>query len=273
MPEPHNAILPVKRIKISLVSLLSLLFLVVSCGGDGGATLRVLAAASLAEAFRDVALAFESENPGVKVKLDFGGSQRLRSQVEFGARADVFASADQLQMDLLLAADLTAGTAIDFAANTLVIIAIPEGRVGQLADLVRPKVRLALAHRGVPVGSYSRQVLRNLADDGSLGLGSRFDDAVLANLVTEEPNVRTVAQKVALGEVDAGIVYQTDIAFARGAGGVRVIPIPAAANVSVRYPIAVLREAPEPELARAFVQFVMSEEGQRHLKEHGFGPP
>ena len=262
--------LPVRRVKILF---LALALLTASCGGDSGATLRVLAASSLTEAFKDVARDFEAENPGVEVKLDFGGSQRLRSQLEFGAKADVFASADHLQMDRAAAAGLTVGPAADFAANTLVVIAMPEGLVRDLADLARPGVRLILAHGSVPVGSYSRQALRNLAQDDTLGLGSQFEEDVLANLVSEEPNVRNVLQKVALGEVDAGIVYQTDVTAARASGDVRVIPIPTPANVSAQYPIAVLRDAPEPALAQEFVRFVLSEAGQRRLKEHGFRSP
>ena len=267
---PLKLALPVLRVKIFL---LALGLLTASCGGDGGATLRVLAASSLTEAFKDVARDFEAENPGVEVKLDFGGSQRLRSQLEFGAKADVFASADHLQMDRAAAAGLTAGPAVDFTANALVVIAMPGGLVRDLADLARPGVRLILAHDSVPAGSYSRQALRNLAQDDTLGLGSRFEEDVLANLVSEEPNVRNVLQKVALGEVDAGFVYQTDITAARASGDVLVIPIPTPANVSAQYPIAVLRDAPAPALAQEFVRFVLSEAGQRRLKEHGFRSP
>ena len=267
---PLKLALPVRRVKIFL---LALGLLTASCGGDGGATLRVLAASSLTEAFKDVARDFEAENPGVEVKLDFGGSQRLRSQLDFGAKADVFASADHLQMDRAAAAGLTAGPAVDFTANALVVIAMPGGLVRDLADLARPGVRLILAHGSVPAGSYSRQALRNLAQDDTLGLGSRFEEDVLANLVSEEPNVRNVLQKVALGEVDAGFVYQTDVTAARGSGNVRIIPIPTPANVSALYPIAVLRDAPAPALAQEFVRFVLSEAGQRRLKEHGFRSP
>ena len=270
MPRSSNMALSFGPAKILF---LALALLTVSCGGDGGATLRVFAASSLTEALKDVALAFEEENPGVKVKLDFGGSQRLRSQLIFGATADVFASADRLQMDQAAAAGLTAGTAADFASNTLVVIAMPEGLVRDLSDLAQDGVRLILAHGGVPVGSYSRQLLGNLAQDGTLGLGRRFEEDVLANVVSEEPNVRNVVQKVALGEADAGIVYQTDVAVAHSAGEVRVIHIPTVASVSVRYPIAVLRDAPEAELAQGFVRFVLSEAGQRRLKQHGFGSP
>ena len=280
MPEPSNQTLPARQFKtfhlapvLLTAFLLPAILLVASCSRDGGPTLRVLAASSLTEAFQDVARDFEAENHGVRVALDFGGSQRLRSQLEFGAKADVFASADRLQMDQAVAAGLTEGAAADFASNILVIITMPNGRVNELPDLVRPRVRLVLAHGGVPVGSYSRQVLRNLAQDDALNLGWRFSDAVLANLVSEETNVRVVAQKVALGEVDAGIVYQTDVAVAQAVGDIQVIPIPAAANVRALYPIAVLRDALEAELAQAFVRFVLSESGQRRLKEHGFGPP
>ena len=103
--------LPVRQAKRFLFALAVLM---ASCGGDGDATLRVFAASSLTEAFTDVARAFEAENPGVRVRLDFGGSQRLRTQLEFGAKADIFASADHLQMDRAVAAGLTSGPAVDF---------------------------------------------------------------------------------------------------------------------------------------------------------------
>ena len=196
----------------------------------------------------------------------------MRSQLEFGAEADVFASADHLQMDQAVAAGLTLEVA-DFASNTSVIIAMPESQVRGLSDLALPEIDLVLAHENVPSGAYSRQTLKKLSEDSSLGLGSDFEIDVLANLVSEEPNVRLVAQKVALGEVDAGIVYQTDIQVAQAVGEVRVIPIPPSANVVARYPIAVLRDAPEMVLAQAFVQFILSEAGQRILSNHGFGPP
>lgn len=270
MPEISESALLAKTFKTLI---LILLVVAVSCGGDDRATLRVLAAASLTEAFNDVAKAFEAKYPGVEVSLDFGGSQRLRSQLEFGAKADVFASADHVQMELVAEAGLTEGGVEDFASNSLVIIAVPDGQVDELSDLAHPGVRLALAHEGVPVGRYSRQVLGKLAEDGFLGLGIGFQASVLANLVSEEANVRNVSQKIGLGEVDAGIVYQTDVVAAQAVGDVWVIPIPATVNVSTRYPITVLQDAPESEFAQAFIRFVLSETGQRLLKEHGFGSP
>ena len=264
--------LPPSRVKTLFIASF---FLVVSCGGDGATTLRVFAASSLTEAFNEIARAFEAENPGVALKLDYGGSQRLRSQLEFGAKADVFASADTVQMDFLVDADLISGKPADFASNSLVVIAKAEGPVNEISDLARPGVRVVLGQETVPVGSYSRQVLENLSPYGSLGLSSGFKDHVLANLASGEPNVSFAFQKVVLGEVDAGIVYETDIvaALEKGTKDVLFISIPAAANVSARYPIAVLDEAAEPELAEAFVQFVLSESGQRLLGGHGFRSP
>ncbi len=247
--------------------IISLMFVVVSCE-DSETKLRVMAASSLAEAFNDMAEAFEEDNLGVDVQLDFAGSQRLRYQLEFGAKADIFASADDLQMDPLFAADMIGGSAPYFAANTLVLIAVNGGSVDTIADLALPGVKLVLAQNNVPAGAYSRQVLINISQGGE-----SFKYRVLSNIVSEEPNVRSVAQKVALGEVDAGIVYRTDVRAARREGDIKVIEFPEESNVGVRYPMAVLKNAQERELAEKFLVFVMSEAGQRVLANHGFSSP
>ena len=254
--------------------LLPLLFMIVACGGNG-TSLRVFAASSLTGAFNAIALAFVAENPGIRVKLDFGGSHRMRSQLEFGAKADVFASADTIQMDALVEQDLVAGIPVDFALNSLVVLAMGKGLVNEIADLARPGVKVVLANDVVPVGSYSIQVLKNLSQDPIYGLGIEFKDSVLANRVSGEPNVGNLFQKVVLGEVDAGIVYETDTARSLDARtkDIFFISIPDAANVSARYPIAVLKDAPEPELAQLFVQFVLSNAGQTLLHGYGFSSP
>jgi molybdate transport system substrate-binding protein len=247
--------------------IISLMFVVVSC--DNGETkLRVMAASSLTEAFNNMAEAFEEENLGVDVQLDFAGSQRLRYQLEFGAKADIFASADDLQMDSLLAADMIDGSTSYFAANTLVLIAANGGPVGTIADLALPGVKLVLAQTNVPAGAYSRQVLINISQSGK-----SFKSRVLSNIVSEEPNVRSVAQKVALGEVDAGIVYRTDVPAAHREGDIKVIEFSEESNVGARYPMAVLKNAHERELAEKFLVFVMSEAGQHILASHGFSSP
>ena len=271
MPDSTTHTLPPRLAKIFL---LPLLFMIVACDGDG-ASLRVFAASSLTGAFNDIALAFEAENPGIRVKLDFGGSQRMRSQLEFGAKADVFASADTIQMDALVEQDLVAGIPVDFALNSLVVLAMAKGPVNEIADLALPGVKVVLANDVVPVGSYSIQVLKNLSQDPIYGLGIGFKDRVLANRVSGEPNVGNLFQKVVLGEVDAGIVYETDTARSLDARtkDIFFISIPDAANVSARYPIAVLEDAPEPELAQQFVQFVLSNAGQTLLHGYGFSSP
>ena len=271
MPDSTTHTLPPRLAKIFL---LPLLFMIVACDGDG-ASLRVFAASSLTGAFNDIALAFEAENPGIRVKLDFGGSQRMRSQLEFGAKADVFASADTIQMDALVEQDLVAGIPMDFALNSLVVLSMAKGPVNEIADLARPGVKVVLANDVVPVGSYSIQVLKNLSQNPIYGLGIGFKDRVLANRVSGEPNVGNLFQKVVLGEVDAGIVYETDTARSLDARtkDIFFISIPDAANVSARYPIAVLEDAPEPELAQQFVQFVLSNAGQTLLHGYGFSSP
>jgi len=247
--------------------IISFMFVVVSCD-DSETKLRVMAASSLTEAFSNMAGAFEEENIGVDVQLDFAGSQRLRYQLEFGAKADIFASADDLQMDPLLAADMIDGPTSYFAANALVLIAANGGPVGTIADLALPGVKLVLAQNSVPAGAYSRQVLIEISQGGK-----SFKDRVLSNIVSEEPNVRSVAQKVALGEVDAGIVYRTDVRAALREGDIKVIEFPEESNIRARYPMAVLKNAHERELAEKFLVFVMSEAGQNVLASHGFSSP
>ena len=274
MPISNMTTLPVPPLKQTKVFFLPLLVLIVSCGG-GGESLRVFAASSLRGAFTEVAKVFEAENPGVAVKLDFGGSQRMRSQIEFGARGDIFASADSVHMDALVAADLVSGTPVDFASNSLVVLAMSQGRVNAIADLAEPGVKVVLANSNVPVGAYTREVLENLSQDPTYGLGSSFKDDVLANLASGEPNVNSAFQKVVLGVVDAGIVYETETLLALEAGtrNIHFIPIPTAVNVKANYPIAVLAEAAEPELADSFVEFVLSVRGRTLLRRHGFRSP
>ena len=265
-----------------------------SAGSSSGSAknLTIFAAASLNEAFTEVAAAFEQVNPGISVDLNFAGSQLLRVQLEHGAGADVFASADQRHMDLAIESGLVSGEAIIFASNTLVII-VPKADakyltdskgtrardsnpgtseagplIGSSTDLARKGVKLALAQPEVPAGSYARVVIQRMGQDPRFG--ADHAEKVLANVVSEEPNVRRVLQKVALGEVDAGIVYYSDAKVARN---ISVIPIPNEANVVASYTFALLRDSDQMEVAEAFIKFVLSPDGQAILGEHGFSPP
>lgn len=240
--------------------------------GAAGGRLTIFAAASLTEAFREIGAAFEREHPGSAVLFNFAGAQQLALQLEEGAEADLFASADRRYMERVIAAGLVeAGAAAPFARNELVVI-VPwdnPGRVESPRDLARPGLRLVLAGEQVPVGAYTRQALEKLAADPACGPG--FRAAVEANVVSYEENVKQVVAKVQLGEADAGVAYRSDVTPAL-AGRVRRIDIPPQFNVVAVYPIAVLRSAPRGDLAREFVHLVLGPQGQRILEERGFAP-
>ncbi len=236
--------------------------------------LTVFAAISLSEAFSEIAAEFERANVGASVDLNLAGSQRLRTQLEHGARGDVFASADAEQMNLAMDSRLVDGNPAIFATNELVVI-VPKGktpgRVTSVADLGNPRIKLALALPDVPAGRYAREMISKLDIRDSAPNG-QLAARIMANVVTLEPNVRGAANKVALGEVDAGVVYATDARAEFIANRVRVIPIPQAANVNAEYPMTALRDAIEPRLAADFIRFVLSSKGQAILESHGFGP-
>ncbi len=231
----------------------ALLVLLAGCGGgsaEAGGEVLVFAAASLTEAFGEIEEAFVAANPGATVTFNFAGSQTLATQINEGAPADVFASANQTQMDVV-------GEAGEpFIANVLQIAVEPGNPLGieTLEDLARPDVTLVMAAEEVPAGQYAREALD--------AAGVTVDPASL------EQDVRAVLSRVSLGEADAGIVYASDVASA--GDEVSGVEIPDEQNVPATYPIATLPEAPNPEGAEAFVAFVRSEEGQTILAEHGF---
>ena len=234
-------------------------------------TLRVFAAASLAESFGAIARGFEAAHPGTRVQLNLAGSQQLAAQIEQGASADVFASADERWMTYLEEKSLIAGEPEVFARNRLVVI-VPKtnpARIGRLQDLARPGVKLVVGAEGVPIGAYTREVIRNLAK--SEGFSPTYGTKVLGNVVSEEENVRSVVGKVQLGEADAGFCYRSDLVGSVGRY-VKVIDIPDAANVLATYPIAVLAKASAADLGREFIARVHSNDGQRVLERHGLLP-
>ena len=222
-------------------------------------TVVVFAAASLTEAFKAVGGDFEKSHPGVAVQFNFAGSPTLVQQIGEGAQADVFASADEANMQKAADAGELAGPARIFATNSLVI-AVPAGNakhIATLADLTRSGLSLALAAPAVPAGKYAAQVFAK----AGLPVPS----------ASQEVDVRAVLNKVALDEADAGIVYVTDI---RAAGGkVEAVQIPEQYNVVARYPIAVLKHAADPKGAAAFADFVLSPAGRATLERFGFMAP
>lgn len=234
-------------------------------------TLRVFAAASLSAAFTDLSAVFEAAHPGVTVEFNFAGSQQLAQQLAQGAPADVFASANQRQLEAIVGTGRAqAADGQVFAHNRLIVIYSTDSSrpLSTLTDLAQPGLRVVLAAAEVPVGQYAREFL----DKASAGeLGSDYAAMVLANVVSYEENVKAVFTKVALGEADAGIVYTSD---ATGADAERVeeLAIPDAFNVIATYPLVALTDADQPGLAAEFVAFVLSPEGQAVLQQHGLLP-
>ena len=257
------------------VFILAVVMLVPACAptaapkaAAGSKSLTVYAAASLTDAFSEISENFEAANPGVTVTLNFAGSQTLRTQIEQGAQVDVFASANAKEMDALVTGNFVgADTSRIFLTNQLVVI-MPEANsagIKQLEDLSKSGLKLVLAAKEVPVGNYSLQVL----DELDQAFGGGYKDKVLANVVSYENDVKQVVAKVQLDEADAGIVYSSDSV---AAPELQKIDIPVENNVVAKYPIAALTQTREPELAQAFITYVLSSEGQSILQEWGFLP-
>ena len=234
-----------------------------------GGEVVVMAAASLTAAFTDVARGIRDAHPRLRIVYNFAGSQALRAQLEQGAVADVFASADDAQMQRALDSGLIHGPPQIFVRNTLLII-VPRDNPSQATSfehLAKPGLKLALAGPQVPVGRYSREILQAAQADH----GTDFSVRVLRNLVSEETSVKQVLFKVQLGEADAGIVYASDVS-GKVLQDVGTVAIPGAYNRLAGYPIAATRAARNPSGAAAFIRFVLSPAGQAILKAHGFIP-
>jgi len=227
----------------------------------------VFAAASLTDAFKALAVDFEKQHPKLDVKINFAGSQSLRTQIENGAKPQVFASANAKHMNALRKAKLV-DEPVTFVHNELVIVVPPANPAGihSLKELPKAK-RLVLAGKNVPGGSYADQMLARASSE----YGANFADRVHKQVVSRETHVRETLQKVVLGEADAAIVYATDAASAKSK--VKTIAIPAQHNVIANYPIATLSGS---KTGKLFVDYVLSDAGKKRLKEFGFrpaGPP
>ena len=221
-------------------------------------TINVFAAASLQEAFTTLGKQFEAVHPGTKVVFDFGPSSGLATQINAGAPADVFASASTKNMDQVVKA-AAATSPTNFASNVMEIAVPPSNpaRATQLSDLAKPAVKVALCQVAVPCGETAVKVFKNAK--------------ITVTQVTEEVDVKSVLSKVTLGEVDAGVVYVTDV---RAAGAkVKGIVIPAGVNASTLYPIATLTKAPNKATAQAFTDYVLSADGASVLTADGFAKP
>ena len=238
---------------------LAVLLLLPGCrgGAEDGTTLTVYAAASLTRSFEQLGERFEAEHDGVEVTFSFAGSSDLVAQLRSGAPADVFASADEANMEKLTADGLEGSAPKLFATNTLRIAVPPDNPAGvrTLADLAEPGVDLVVCAPEVPCGAAAQAVAE--------------EAGVTLDPVSEEQSVTDVLGKVASGEADAGLVYVTDVVAAGDA--VRGIDFPESGSVVNGYPIATVAGSDEPGLAEEFVELVLGEEGQRLLADAGFG--
>ena len=261
-----------------LFLLLSLGLLLAACGSastgatsTSAVTLNVFAAASLTESFNEIATNYRQMHTNVKLVFNFGGSQNLVQQMTNGAPADVFASADQTNMKKASDAGLVTSSQI-FARNRLVVIvpASNPGKITTLKDLAKKGVKIDFEAPAVPAGKYSLQVLDKMGK--AADYGPAYESAVKANVVSQEDNVKAVVQKVQLGEADAGFVYKTDVTAA-AASKVQVIDIPDKFNVIAEYPIAVTKSSTHQTDAQAFVQYILSPDGQAILSKYKFLAP
>jgi molybdate transport system substrate-binding protein len=221
-------------------------------------TVNVFAAASLQEAFTTLGQQFEAAHPGTKIVFNFGPSSGLATQITAGAPADVYASASTTNMDQVVKA-AAATSPTNFASNVMEIAVPPSNpaNVTGLSDLAKPTVKVALCQKAVPCGVTAAKV---------------FTKAKLTvTPVTQEIDVKAVLTKVSLGEVDAGVVYVTDVRAARAK--VKGIMIPVDVNASTKYPIATLTKAPNKATAQAFTAYVLSADGARVLSADGFAKP
>ncbi len=237
-----------------------------TCGGGGEREpLFVFAASSLSDAFAGMEAPFEADHPGVDLRLVFAGSHVLKLQIEEGAPADVFASADRRHVEALAHAGLVADYR-PIAGNELTVIvpANGSGAIGSFAELPRAE-RLVIGTDATPLGGYTLEVVERSRE--RLGLG--FEEALLERVVSKEGNARLVRAKVEMGAADAAIVYRTDVR----PGRVREVPIPEWANVRAEYLMAILADSPSPRAARQWLRYVATGPGRESLLREGFLPP
>lgn len=233
--------------------------------------LTLFAAASLTGLFSTLGEAFAEKHPDVTFTFNFAGSQQLAHQLAQGAPADLFASANEAQMQVAAEAGRIDGADLhSFARNQLQIV-VPEANpadLNSLADLTRPDLNIVVADESAPIGQYTQVLLANLGR--SADLPADTDTRIIENVVSYEQNVRAVLSKVVLGEADAGIVYHSD-AVAAG-DSVKSIDVPNDLNVTALYPIAPVADSENTDLAQAFIEFILSAEGQELALSLGFLP-
>jgi molybdate transport system substrate-binding protein len=259
------------------ITILALL-LVAGCTSAGSAPapekkeLTVFAASSLTGAMTDIAKAYEALRPEIQIVLNVDNSATLRTQIEQGAHADLFLSANTKHMTVLQGEGLIINNSVKiFTKNKLALLIPKENRanITGLSDLARPGIRLVMGTKEAPFGDYTRQMLGKMANDSAYG--QVYQNAVMKNVISEEPTVPSLVAKLKIGEADAGIAFVSDVSEGDRAL-VTTVPIPDQYDVIALYPLGILQESKEKDQAAAFAQFITSTEGNAILTRYGFTP-
>jgi molybdate transport system substrate-binding protein len=258
--------------KYAFAAVFAVLLLTASGGfAEEQKEITVFAAASLTGAFTELGQMYENET-NIGVVFNFDGSQALRTQIENGAYADVFASANTKQMNVLKKDGLINNSSISIFAKNKLSLIVPKdnpAEIHSLADLSKPGVKIVIGTKDVPVGDYAMQIINKLGNDSAYG--PDYKTKVLANIISQETNVNYVVTKVALGEADAGFAYVSDVTKDLSSK-VDKIEIPDEYNIIAGYPMGLLKDCRYPAEAEKFMNLVKSEEGAAILEKYGFMP-
>jgi len=233
--------------------------------------ITVFTAASLTGAFGEIGGIYENET-GIHATFNFDGSQALRTQIENGAPADVFASANKKQMNALKSKGMMNNSSIAIFAKNKISLIVPKdnpARISNLSDLAKPGIKIVMGTKDVPVGDYALQIIDKLGNDSSYG--KDYKEKVLSNVISQETTVNYVVTKVALGEADVGFAYVSDVTEDL-ASKVDKIDIPDEYNIIAEYPMGILQQSKYPTESLDFMKLVMSEEGSAILEKYGFSP-
>jgi len=253
------------------VALFAALVLSISAGFAQSPELTVFTAASLTGAFGEIGEMYENET-GIHVAFNFDGSQALRTQLENGAYADVFASANMKQMNAVRESGLMNNSSVAIFTRNKLSLIIPKdnpAKITNLSDLARPGVKIVMGTKDVPVGDYALQIIARLGNASAYG--PDYERDVLANVISQETNVNYVVTKVALGEADAGFAYVSDVTQDM-ISKIDKIVIPDEYNIIAEYPLGMLMESKYPAESQRFMDLVMSDEGRAVLEKYGFDP-
>ncbi len=255
-----------------LLALIAVLVLASSAGlAEEPKEITVFTAASLTGAFGEIGQMYKNET-SIIVVFNFDGSQALRTQIENGAYADVFASANKKQMNSLKNGGLMNNSSVVVFTRNKLLLVVPKdnpAKIGNLSDLAKPGLKIVMGTKDVPVGDYALQIISNLGNNSSYG--PDYKTKVLANVISQETNVNYVVTKVALGEADVGFAYVSDITEDL-ANKVDKIDIPDEYNIIAEYPMGILLESRYPTESQEFMDLVISDEGKAVLERYGFAP-